>query len=96
MRGPRAYSHFLGKGGILGRSLGKISRQNPEKGMFLITAKSYPIPEIGGVPVMRNKHRYPLVLWEWGRAGYTVVLVLFLLATQYIYMTCHICYVITS
>ena len=29
-----ARSHFLGKGGIFGRSLGKISRENQEKGVL--------------------------------------------------------------
>ena len=38
MRGPHAYSHFLGKGGIMGRSLGKIFRRNPGKGVFLVIA----------------------------------------------------------
>ena len=30
MRGPHAYSPFLGKGGIFGNSLWKISRESPE------------------------------------------------------------------
>ena len=40
MWGPHAHSNFLGKGGIFGRTLGKISRENPEKGCFFVTANS--------------------------------------------------------
>ena len=34
IRGPHARSHFLGKGGYFGRSLGKISPNSQEKGVF--------------------------------------------------------------
>ena len=66
MRGPHAYSHFLGKGGILGRSLGKISRQNPEKGVFFNNCQIVSNTRDRGVPVMRNKHSTP---WFYGRGG---------------------------
>ena len=35
IRGPHASFHFLGKGDIFGRSLGNISQENLEKGVFV-------------------------------------------------------------
>ena len=41
-------SHFLGKGGIYGIGLGKISRESLGKGVFLCKRQWLPIPEMGG------------------------------------------------
>ena len=51
------------------RSLGKISRENPEKGVFFKLPMVTTNTRDRGVPVMGNEHRYPLVLCEWGGGG---------------------------
>ena len=76
---------FSRERGYFGRSLGKISQENQENGVFfglptVINNRDggggyilgYPFPcRDRGVQVMGNDHSYPLVLWEWGH-GYVL------------------------
>ena len=48
-------------------SLGKISRENREKGVFFVISNGNQYAR-----GFRNEHRFPLVLWEWGPGDLTL------------------------
>ena len=77
IRGLHVCSHFIGDRGMyFRRSLGNISRESPGKGVFFVIANGNQYPRQGyisfleqgggGVQVMGNEHRHPLILWQWG------------------------------
>ena len=80
---------FSGKGEFSAVVWGKISRAEPEKGVFFVIANGNKLEyqiHVGdiyysqnrGVPVMWNEERYPVVLWEEGGAGRKYTFPLFL------------------
>ena len=68
----RVNSHFLGKRGIFWPFVsGRFSEKTQERSFFFVKASGYQYLRYGGggVQVMGNEYRYPLILWEWGGGG---------------------------